>query len=705
MFIFLASMIVFSVVSYGYIRNSDIALLSAKQLIRQTGSSIGEKTQRIFDTAFMTANTYVSFPEIGEKASLHSHPMSNVFFKFLQENPDFTSVYMGFSDGDFFLISSLRGREAMKKQKHIPDYALWYTQTIGHLPDGTRYELTKYLDKGLCIIGSQSSINVKYDPRNRSWFKNAETTDVAVLSDVYVFALAEEPGLTVSKRFDSEVSGVLGVDLSLANISNFMKKEQVGKECEIIIFENSGELYGYQDLEKLTSSIYWNSDKTIKTVTVSGLKKNVLNSLVRSTKENNINDFQTQHLVVDDVSYISLIDPLPTEYGKKLFLAIAVPERFFTGPIAIIGKQTLLVSLGILIIFLPIIFIAAKRLSLPLKILTEEVKKIQDFKLETPIMIKSNIIEIRDLSNATETMRETLNAFGSYIPRPLVESMIVNKITPKLGGRRQRLTIMFTDIQDFTSISENMSPEKLMRSITSYLKTMGQAVLNNDGTIDKYIGDSIMAFWNAPVANTLHAQLSCLAALQCRDLLKKFNSECKNNNEPVLLTRFGIHTGDAIVGNIGSSDRMDYTAIGASVNIASRLEGLNKFFGTEILVSETTMKETGDIFQFRFAGKVVPKGTSVALGVYELLGTRCDSSKEFEPYAVAPLVVTQVNEWEFAFAALLRGEFYKSASALSSYIEKYGPDSLVNYYLTLAQKYVSNPPDESWLGEIVFDAK
>ncbi len=698
-------LVVSCVVFYGYVRNSDIALFSAHQLIRQTGASIGERTQNMFDSAFMTVNSYAEFPEIGQKPSVHSHPMSSVFFKCLQENPDFTSVYIGFADGDFYLVSSLRDREQMKKEMNIPEKAAWYTQSIGHLADGRRYELKKYLDAGYVTIGSSSSMDVRFDPRVRPWFISALSKATAVLNDVYVFAFSGEPGLTVSRRFDSDVQGVIGVDISLANLSSFMKRQMVGDDCEIMIFGSGGELYGYQSLEKLSSSIYWDADQSIRDVTVAGLHNPVLNKLAADHEQYRGDDFRIQQLLVGEKKYLSLVDPLPQEYGRKLFVAVAVPESFFTGPIAQIGKNTLLASMVILLLFLPIVYMVAKRISRPLKLLTGDVENIRRFNLDRPVTVRSSISEIRALSIAMETMRSTLNVFGRYIPRPLVESMIVSSIIPELGGERKNLTFMFSDIKNFTSISENMSPEELTAGITSYLKAMSRVILISGGTIDKYIGDAIMAFWNAPVDDCDHARNGCLAALRCRDELADYNRNLRENNKPEMLTRIGLHTGEAVVGNIGSSDRMAYTAMGAAVNLASRLEGLNKYLGTGILVSESTMQEAGSDFLFRFAGRVVPKGTSSALGVYELLGTVSGAAGPLAPFAVLPEEGEKVADWEKAFDIFLSGRFSEAAAAFKSYVEKTGPDPLADYYLVMAERYTDIPPGEGWMGEVVFDAK
>nr|WP_321513986.1 adenylate/guanylate cyclase domain-containing protein [uncultured Pseudodesulfovibrio sp.] len=697
--------IVLSVVAYGYKSNSDSAVIAAQQLLRRVGGSVIEKTQNLFDTAFRTVDTYVNFQEIGKKASIHSQPLQHIFFKFLEQNKDFTSIYIGFGDGDFFLVSSLRERNELKKNLKIPQNAIWYTQTISHLADGQRYELRKYMDAGFVTVGSSSDRHIQYDPRHRPWYKSASETDIATLSEIYIFSLSEEPGITVSRRFDAPVQGVIGVDLSLSNLSSFLKTQLVDNNSQIMLFDAAGMVYAYPDLAKLVTSIGITENKLFMDEKIAALGSPALMGLMQLFHKKKEVSIRGQSLLVDGVDYLVGIEPLPKVYGKKLFIGMASPESTFTGPIAEIGKQTLFVSLGMLFLFLPIIYFVAKRISRPLKILTSNVENIKAFKLDSPIDVQSNILEIRELSKSIETMREALKAFGSYIPTPLVKAMIVNDIVPTLGGDRREMTFLFSDIKDFTNISETLTAEQVTGSITNYLEDMSWVILQNNGTIDKYIGDSIMAFWNAPVTDTEHAADACLATLQCRDVLNEFNRRRRENNEPEFLTRMGVHTGEAIVGNIGSSDRMAYTAMGSAVNLASRLEGLNKYMGTDILVSETTRLAAGNEFLFRFAGKVIPKGTSTGMSVYELLGTKKDATGVYAPFSVNAEMMQKVKEWEVAIRMFLSRDFAEAATAFTDILEKYGSDLLVEKYLGLTHDFSTHPPEASWSGEQSFDVK
>lgn len=704
-FTVLVTTIVLIVIGYGHKSNSDSAVIAAHQLLRRVEMSMVEKTQALFDTAFRTVDTFINFKDIGQKASIHSHPLESVFFKFLEQNKDFTSIFIGFEDGDFFLVSSLHGRNELKKSLGIPENAVWYTQTIAHQADNQRYELRKYLDTGFVTVGSSAELHVQYDPRRRPWFRSASETDIATLSDIYIFSLSDEPGITVSRRFDATVKGVVGVDLSLANVSHFLKSQLIGPGNEIMIFDTIGNVYAYPDLNKLITSIGITESDSTKNAKIAALGSPALTALVQLLQTKDTDVIHDQSLLVDGTTHLVGIEPLPKEYGKELFIALTVPESTFTGPIAEVGKRTFFVSLGMLFLFLPILYFVSKRISRPLKILTQKVENIKAFKLDSPINVQSNILEIRELSKATETMREALNAFGSYIPKPLVKAMIVNDIVPTLGGDRREMTFLFSDIKDFTTISETLTPEQVTSSITSYLEKMSWTILQNKGTIDKYIGDSIMAFWNAPVINTEHAFHACLTALQCRNVLSVFNQHRRDNNEPEFLTRMGVHTGEAVVGNIGSSDRMDYTAMGASVNLASRLEGLNKYMGTDILISRPTMLAAGDEFLFRFAGKVVPKGTTDGLCVYELLGTKINATGMYAPFSVSEEIMQKTEKWEAAIRLFLSRDFAGAKAAFTPLLEEYGADPLIEKYLKLTQEFSIQSPDDSWNGEQSFDVK
>ena len=216
-------------------------------------------------------------------------------------------------------------------------------------------------------------------------------------------------------------------------------------------------------------------------------------------------------------------------------------------------------------------------------------------------------------------MRNSLQAFQSYIPAELVRQLIQQGEGATLGGRERTLSILFADIANFTTISENMDPEPLMLQLSDYLGMLAEKIRFNHGTVDKYLGDGVMAFWGAPVPSEQHAIHACQAALSCRKGIQEMNRSWELKGKKPFWSRIGIHTGVTLVGNLGSQSRMNYTVVGDSVNLASRLEGINKIYQTEIIVSSDTRDAVEKEFLFRPLGSVAVKGKQQEVEIYELV--------------------------------------------------------------------------------------
>lgn len=210
--------------------------------------------------------------------------------------------------------------------------------------------------------------------------------------------------------------------------------------------------------------------------------------------------------------------------------------------------------------------------------------------------------------------------FSLYVAKEVVDEILAHPEKLKLGGETKNLTILFSDIRGFTSVSEKMDAQSLVGLLNKYLTAMSEIVLGNRGVVDKFIGDAIMAFWGAPLSFENHAEVATMTALLMSRRLKEKNEEWKKFNYPEIKAGIGLNTGEAVVGNIGSSDRFDYTVIGDNVNLASRLEGLTKFYGVGIIISESTAAAVGNRFILRQIDCVAVKGKMQGVKIYEVLG-------------------------------------------------------------------------------------
>jgi len=280
----------------------------------------------------------------------------------------------------------------------------------------------------------------------------------------------------------------------------------------------------------------------------------------------------------------------------------------------------------IIIFFIILGVILARKISKPLSILEKDMQQIMNLKLESSVPIRTIFKEIISIQKVEENMKVGLRSFKKYIPSDLVNQLLQNNIEAKLGGETKELTIFFSDIVNFTTISESMEPEQLAHYMNAYFEGLTKIIIEHNGTVDKYIGDAIMAFWGSPNEIDNHAFHASLAALECQSFLKAFNSAAELRNDPILKTRIGINSGMVVIGNFGYEDRMNYTAFGDNVNLAARLEGLNKQYGTNIIIGDSTYLAIKDKFATRKLDLVAVKGKLKGVFIYELIGLKNEIS-------------------------------------------------------------------------------
>jgi len=212
--------------------------------------------------------------------------------------------------------------------------------------------------------------------------------------------------------------------------------------------------------------------------------------------------------------------------------------------------------------------------------------------------------------------------FSKFVSKSVVDELLKDPSKIKLGGDKKILTVLFSDIRGFTSISERLTPEELVEHLNIYLQSMTDTIIKYDGTLDKYIGDAIMAFWGAPIEMENHALNACKSAIEMMDALKHINEKWVQENKPTLDIGIGLNTGDMIVGNMGSTARMDYTIMGDNVNLGSRLEGTTKFYKVDIIISESTYQYVKDDVIARELDLIRVKGKALPVKIYELMAIK-----------------------------------------------------------------------------------
>jgi adenylate cyclase len=288
--------------------------------------------------------------------------------------------------------------------------------------------------------------------------------------------------------------------------------------------------------------------------------------------------------------------------------------------------------------------------------------------------------------------------FSHYVSPAIVNELLEDPEKLQLGGERKELTVMFSDIVGFTSISEGTSPEGLVELLNEYLDAMTEIIIRNRGTLDKYEGDAIMAFWGAPISFDDHALWAAKAALDMQARLKQliFESSHHVKRTPMAM-RIGINTGEMIVGNMGGKERFDYTVIGDSVNLGARLETANKQYGTGIIISEGTYVKIKERVLVRELDTIVARGRTGTTKIYELVGLGSDG--------VAPEMLELVRRFNEGILLYRNREWDNAVELFSELINTYPDDQPTKLYMERAWLYSKNPPPENWDGVFVMASK
>jgi adenylate cyclase len=289
------------------------------------------------------------------------------------------------------------------------------------------------------------------------------------------------------------------------------------------------------------------------------------------------------------------------------------------------------------------------------------------------------------------------NMFGRYVDSTVVNILINNPQLVKLGGEKREISILFSDIKKFSSISEKVSEEVLVKLMNAYLTDMTDVILKTGGTVDKFIGDAIMAFWGAPLPDSDSAYHACISALEMRTRLERLQPKFHKIGGVDIHHRIGLNTGICVVGNMGSEQKMNYTAMGDPVNIASRLEGVNKQYGTNILISETTYQKVSKRVYAREVDRVQVVGKLEPVKIYELIALSekllGDKMKYFLDIFGQGLKAYQERRWDEGIALMEHA------------MEKIPDDSVCQLYIERMKLYQITPPSESWNGVFVLHSK
>ena len=541
-----------------------------------------------------------------------------------------------------------------------------------------------------------------FDPRRQIWYDLAQKERGIIWAPVSLLTTDNLPGLTNSIPLFNhfgELTGVSSIDIAVDELSRFLGTLFPTPNTKIFITDQYNRIIGLQvkydrDLEKLfvrTTDSQGNAEVNFSTIAAlpDADSRYLLEKILESSEQYKSVKFKNE-------TYMTTRLPITITGGLDLVVSIITPENDILGDIRTNLRNVTIFSIIIIIIIPFVSAFFSQKIAKPMRVLAEEMSKIKSLDLDSKINIDTNFSEIMDMHESFESMRNGLKNFKRYVPADLVDQLINENIKADIGGEMQELTIFFSDIAKFTTIAEKTEPHQLVIDLHTYFGIISKTIMENKGTIDKYIGDAVMAFWGAPVAIEDHAENACKAAIQVRKNLHTLSHQWGNQGKYPFNTRIGIHTGNVIVGNMGCNSRLNYTVIGDAVNVSSRLEGINKVYGTEIIVSENTYEQCSDKYEFRLLDRVSLLGRYEGMNVYELITYKDDLNKTIKKiyrYYEEGLQQYHLRNWN-------------SAIKYFSTVLKYRPfDSPSKLMRQRCMSYMKNPPPEDWNGVFTQSSK
>jgi len=652
--IFIILICIFSLITnlYTYQSNYKEIYTLSSTLTKQSNKIIAEHAQLILNRAQMIAETVRGNILTEEDVSLDNQRTVSFLLNALSAAMYVDKISIVTALGNSLEVETVQSYHAVNPTKKISQeasYALHAVDRSGANP----HETWKYLDNSWAEVERRQVPVTSTDARLDSWY-----VDTTTWPRLHWYSSVSSEEISVSAPVigaNNNVIAAVNVSLSIMDLANTIVLEQLGKSGRAVIATQAGEII-IPPVRELLKEVH------------TPLLAQESYEHFRKSKE------QQFTLTYEEVKYLVDISIFQVDIETSWLLIVIIPFNDFFGGIIDIQKTTALISIAILALFALIVYTASKYISSPIITLANELDLIQEFDFQDWPPIRSHVAEIISLQSSIQALRNALRSFTKYVPREVVQLLMQQNQEIAVGGEKRDMTLLFSDIENFTTITESFPIDQLTAALSEYFETLTKIIVRSEGTIDKFMGDGLMVFWNAPHLVDDQGSKACIAALAC---LKSTHNLHEHNPLLQARTRFGLHSGEAIVGNIGTSERINYTVIGNVVNTAARLQALNKVYGTSIIISESVHEKIGPRFVTRPLDFIAVKGRVNAITIFELAGLR-EGEKEL---VASSDQIALCQGFTKAYEQFVMGKTEEAKAAFAALHEKFPADRATQIYL------------------------
>lgn len=672
------------VIGINYLAVNSILIASSKNSLLYASGKIAEQVGgylQPLNSNILTAYRMLDSEIIDPKRER----FTEFLYSLIADNENLVAAYWGDVQGNVYWLNRNQNQSGFSEESVLrSDDKI--TRVIGRKLDA--------LGK---VLAEEQPLNPNLDPRLRPWYQQAKNKK-SLTWIIYHFLEVgnQQPQLGVTSAFPvynshGNLQGVFGVDMLLGAISSYVENIKLTHNSFVFVVNLQGDLI----------SVHTDRDYLPTLDATSGIDDISAPWLIESFKLYKQGQSSPFVYRVKGKNYVAAYEKIPgVKSDDPWLVAIVTPVSDIISPLL----RNILISIIFtgLALLLGIVMASmfSASISRPIKKLAGDANLICQLRLQNVKHLFSRIKEVADMADSFIRMKNALYSFQRYMPITLVRKLMSSNRIAAVGGEAKELTLLFTDIKNFTQLSENFAPERLMQYLSEYFQNITKVIIEMSGTVDKYVGDGVMAFWGAPLHDNEHALHACQAVLQTQKVLQQLNAKWRLENQPEVVTRFGISSGEVIVGNVGSDDRLSYTSLGDAVNLASRLEGLNKIYGTTILVSEFTYKKVIDRFKFRLLDRVAVRGKTQGVYIYELLGELNAADNNHDAGKVN---IDKYNQEFFeAFSNYEKGAWQSALELFRSLSKSYPDDRVAKIFVDRCLGLITNSP-ASWDGVWILD--
>lgn len=680
-FVCLSIPILIFILLYNYERTSAVIVSTLREDVAKSNRASIESTELLLQPVTGTLRMLAGMAGV-DPGFFRTEASADLLYRALTSAEQIDAIYVSFEDGYHRVVTRIDD-DRRRSDPKIPASANWHSSYIDDFSAGdARGRHRTFSDAWPHVVG-QYSAPTTLDVRTTLGYAAAKESGSLVITDPTINPDTGYPVIFVRHPIvrDGVFIGVATANITMDVLSRFLVRNRASPHSVTIIANPAdGKIIAAPDRNEAVRSVGGKLE-------VANLD-NIADPNMRAAYREQIQSYRDQFVFRSPVNGEELSASFirfPGQVGQQWEVVTLTPTDDFVGDLKATNRQMVAVIVVLTAIEFFLIYFLCTRLARPIESVSQDLKSVEGLSFGGSLARRSQIKEIAQLQSAAALLRNSLQSFSSFVPLDVVRELVKSGHPLTLGVEPRLLTVFFSDLENFSTHAEQMAPNELLDQMSVYFEQVSRAISEEGGTVDKFIGDGVMAFWGAPMPRTDHALRACAGAMRAARRMEAVNAAWKAEGRRTIRIRIGLHTGDVLVGNVGSSERLSYTAMGDGVNVAARLEGINKEFGTTICVSDSVCDAVGASILARPLRTVQVKGRKHRFMIYQLLGFNDNDDAELVIRGEDVKLVAMTRD---ASAAFERGDFAEAARRYRKILDTFPDDPVAKSLLAACAKEV-----------------